>query len=65
MVLVRARILDEGQTIADIGDDVLIEGQIGYLQDGATRYLLVGDGTSTVSELIAAGHYYVRNSDLP
>lgn len=65
MVFVRARILEEGDTIADHGDDVLIEGQLCYLQEGATRYLLVGDGTSTISELIAAGHYFVRQSDLP
>ena len=65
MVINRARILAEGQTIEDARDVVLLEGEPGYLQEGAERYFLIGDGVSTVGQLIDDGHYFVRSSDLP
>lgn len=64
MVILRARQKAEGQSTADARAHVLQPGEFGVLEDEGERYVVVGDGTSTVGELVDAEEYLIWKKDV-
>jgi hypothetical protein len=64
ILVVRTRASD--QSLAQARAHVLRNGELGLLEgDSGERWLVVGDGIRTVGQLVDAGDFYVRSSDLP